>query len=95
MARHELMQDSHGELTKEGKEVEGGGEKGGGGMTGVQLGRSRGHHGGSRRGARLLLHAEPEFCSWVLCLLCCVVREGEEEMEEKEKKRKGRKRKKI
>jgi hypothetical protein len=84
-----------GSSPKRGKRWKEEGRRGGGGMTGVQLGRSRGHHGGSRRGARLLLHAEPEFCSWVLCLLCCVVREGEEEMEEKEKKRKGRKRKKI
>jgi hypothetical protein len=63
-----------------------------GGAAGVQLGRGRGRHGGSRRGVGLLLHAERVFCSCILCLLC--VRE-KKRRKERRKEKEGKENKKY
>jgi hypothetical protein len=81
---------AHGELI--GEEKEGRGEEGeGGGGWGVQLGRSRGRHGGCRRGGSPLLLLRALYC-YVLNMKNRK-REGGTR-KEKKKKRKEKKRKK-
>jgi hypothetical protein len=92
MAGLELMEGSHGELAKEGKEGEGGEEAGGAacGWHGEREGYRRGRHGGSACCSGLLRSVRERRN-----LRRRTEREGEEKKErEKKKKRKGRKRKK-